>query len=147
MARFPTIVGCMLVSTAAVFALAPPAQANGTTKRASVGPAGVGGDSASQRPAISADGRFVAFDSSATNLVAGDTNSASDVFLHDSKTGTTRRVSVATDGSQGNANSSFSTPAAVSAQGRVVAFSSDATNLVPNDGNLRSDVFVRVRAP
>ncbi len=120
---------------------------SGTTKRVSLSTTGRQGDGASNSPTFSPGGRFIAFVSRATNLVAGDTNSASDVFLHDSKTGTTRRVSVATDGSQGDANSSFSTPAAVSAQGRVVAFSSDATNLVPHDGNLRSDVFVRVRAP
>lgn len=120
---------------------------SGTTKRVSRSSTGRQADGASNSPTFSSDGRFIAFVSRATNLVAGDTNSVSDVFLHDNKTGTTRRVSVGTDGSRGDANSSFSTPAAVSAQGRVVAFSSDATNLVPHDGNLRSDVFVRVRAP
>ena len=95
-------------------------------------------------PAISADGRFVAFDSEATNLVPGDTNDASDVFVRDRQTGTTRRVSVSSGGAQGN-GASFDP--AISADGRFVAFNSDATNLVPGDTNGAADVFVRTLAP
>ena len=74
----------------------------GTTRRVSVGSGGVQGNGLSFGPAISADGRFVAFESDATNLVPGDTNDASDIFVRDRQTGTTRRVSVSSGGAQGN---------------------------------------------
>src|SRR5439155_1571627 len=86
------------------------------------------------------DGRFVAFDSTATNLVSGDTNAASDVFLRDVAAGQTTRMSVSTSGVQGNGASS--TPA-ISANGLFVAFQSSATNLVGGDTNGVADVFVR----
>src|SRR5439155_969179 len=92
----------------------------------------------------SADGRFVAFQSDATNLVAGDTNGATDVFVHDRQTGATERVSVASGGgTQGNRNSGgfFAFPA-LSAAGRLVAFHSTATNLVAGDANRAYDIFV-----
>jgi Tol biopolymer transport system component len=95
------------------------------------------GDSA--RPALSANGRFVAFDSRSV-LVPGDTNQVLDVYLRDRKKGTTKRVSVAANGAQGDA-SSFS--AAISANGRLVAFVSDATNLVPGKNNGQRDVYVK----
>src|SRR5207249_6721018 len=98
-------------------------------------------------PALSADGRFVAFGSDATNLVAGDTNGTTDVFVHDRQTGTTERVSVASGGgTQGNGKSGgfFAFPA-LSADGRFVAFQSDATNLVAGDTNGATDVFVHDR--
>src|SRR5256886_6497271 len=98
-------------------------------------------------PAPTADGRFVAFHSAATILVAGDTNGATDVFVHDRQTGTTERVSVASGGgTQGNGNSGgfFSFPA-LSADGRLVAFQSAATNLVAGDTNGTTDVFVHDR--
>jgi Tol biopolymer transport system component len=90
-------------------------------------------------PSISSDGRYVAFESSAPNLVPGDTNGYSDVFVHDRQTGQITRVSVASDGTQGNGASS---PSSISADGRYVAFASDASNLVPNDTNGAVDVFV-----
>src|SRR5207249_383144 len=93
-------------------------------------------------PALSADGRFVAFQSDATNLVAGDTNGATDVFVHDRQTGTTERVSVASGGSQGNG---FSAGPVLSADGRFVAFHDTATNLVAGDTNGATDVFVHDR--
>jgi Tol biopolymer transport system component len=93
-------------------------------------------------PAISADGRFVAFRSSATNLVPGDTNDMGDVFLHDRATGETTRVSVASDATQGDSGSG--TPA-ISADGRFVAFHSSAATLVSDDTNLGLDVFVHDR--
>src|SRR5262249_4431681 len=110
---------------------------------ASVSSAGVEADDASQFPTLSKDGRLVAFDSSASNLVAGDTNNATDVFVRDRKAQTTTRVSVATDGSQTGAATSAS--ASISASGRIVSFSSDATNLAAGDVNGKRDVFVRDR--
>jgi Tol biopolymer transport system component len=94
--------------------------------------------------AITADGRCVAFASNATNLVAGDTNHTEDVFLHDFNTGTTERVSVANDGSEANG---LSDNAAISDDGRFVAFRSVASNLVstPHTGPGAGDVFLRDR--
>jgi len=96
--------------------------------------------------ALSADGRQVAFASNASNLVADDTNSKTDVFVRDLRAGKTARVSVASDGSQGNDRSGgpFS-GLALSADGRRVAFGSDASNLVAGDRNFTSDVFVHDR--
>src|SRR5205809_5350390 len=114
----------------------------GMTERVSVASGGTQANNASSYPVLSADGRFVAFDSAATDLVAGDTNGASDVFVHDRQTGTTERVSVASGGAQGNGNSggSFAVPAP-SAAGRFVAFQSAATNLVAGDTNGTTDLF------
>lgn len=81
--------------------------------------------------AISADGRFVAFVSHASNLVLNDTNGFSDTFVHDRLTGTTQRVSVANDGTQTNAETAEQT--AISADGRYVLFQGGGTNLVPGD--------------
>ncbi len=89
--------------------------------------------------AMSSDGRYVAFSSYASNLVAGDTNFASDVFVHDRVTGQTTRVSVDSAGNQANG---FSNGAAISSDGRFVAFYSDATNLVPGDTGGHNDAFV-----
>src|SRR5437016_5587381 len=119
-----------------------------TTERVSVTSGGTEGNGASLGSALSADGRFVAFDSAATDLVAGDTNGVSDVFVHDRQTGTTERVSVASDGTQGNGKSgllSFAFPPALSGDGRFVAFVSFATNLVAGDTNGATDVFVHDR--
>jgi hypothetical protein len=91
---------------------------------------------------LSSNGRFVAFGSFATNLVADDTNGFIDVFVHDRDTGTTERVSIATAGTQAN-DESYSP--AISSAGRFVAFSSDATNLVINDTNNKTDIFVHDR--
>jgi Tol biopolymer transport system component len=81
---------------------------------------------------VSADGRFVAFASDATNLVSGDTNGKRDIFLFNRTTGGNRRVSASTSGSQAN-GSSFSP--AISSDGQIVAFESLATNLVSGDTN------------
>jgi Tol biopolymer transport system component len=93
---------------------------------------------------MSSDGRFVVFTSRATDLVAEDTNANFDVYLRDTRTGTTRLVSVATGGgatpAAGNADS---TDPSVSDDGRFVAFTSAANNLVAGDNNNRTDVFVR----
>jgi Tol biopolymer transport system component len=108
----------------------------------SVGPAGQQANSGSEAPAISAHGRFVAFDSFASNLVAGDTNGTGDVFVWDRVAQLTRRVSVGPGGQQANSLSYF---AAISAHGRFVAFDSFASNLVAGDTNHTYDVFVRDR--
>ncbi len=90
-------------------------------------------------PAISADGRWVAFASRASNLVAGDTNAHDDVFVHDLESGTTERVSVGWNGSQSNHDSE---DPVTSADGRFVAFVSRASNLAQGDTNGVRDVFV-----
>lgn len=114
----------------------------GATTRISVSSAGLQGDLPSYKPKISDDGRFVSFNSIASNLVAGDTNGTSDSFVHDRQTGTTTRVSVDSAGVQGNRNS---LETAISGDGRFVAFNSEATNLVTGDTNAQFDVFVHDR--
>ncbi|HVM12600.1 MAG TPA: hypothetical protein VM638_09040 [Actinomycetota bacterium] len=111
----------------------------GRTERVSVPSDGGQADFVSFRPSISADGVRVAFQSSASNLVPGDTNGWGDIFVRDRKMNTTRRVSVSSDGSQANRTS---TAPAISADGRYVAFISGATNLVPGDTSTAEDVFV-----
>jgi Tol biopolymer transport system component len=99
------------------------------------------------QPAISADGRHVAFASFSDDLVAGDTNGVGDVFVHDLETGTTSRVSISSTGAEGNGYSGNQSlrDIAISADGRFVAFSSSASNLVPRDSNGLPDVFVHDR--
>ncbi|MCU1588808.1 MAG: domain protein beta Propeller [Frankiales bacterium] len=92
-------------------------------------------------PDISGDGRFVAYYSAATDLVPQDTNRADDVFVYDRVTRQTRRVSVASDGSQASPSGS-SHAVSISRDGRFVSFTSSAVNLVSNDTNAASDVFV-----
>ena len=99
-------------------------------------------DGASFTPAISADGRYVAFASAASTLVAGDSNGTEDVFVSDRLTRSTERVSVSSAGEQGNGDS-FGP--AISADGRYVAFTSAASNLTPGDTNGELDIFVRDR--
>jgi Tol biopolymer transport system component len=113
-----------------------------TTERVSVGPDGSEAIGDSHQPALSADGRFVAFYSNASNLVPGDTNLRTDIFVRDRQSGATERVSLGFDGAQ--ANSSSYGPA-LSADGRVVAFRSEASNLVAGDINDYHDLFVRDR--
>ncbi len=109
----------------------------------SVGRGGVQGNDFSQGGvSISADGRFVAFDSAATNLAPGDTNEHADVFIRDRRAGTTIRVSHGPRGALGN-RESFSPD--ISADGRVVAFTSAASNLVRGDTNGVFDIFVHAR--
>src|SRR5882672_2313784 len=110
-----------------------------STTRASVDSSGVEGNYSSDSPSISADGRFVAFSSIATNLVPGDTSYFADVFLRDRVAGTTERISVGAGG--GEANAASETPR-ISADGRFVAFASDASNLVSGDTNANTDIFV-----
>ncbi|MBI4728412.1 MAG: PD40 domain-containing protein [Acidobacteria bacterium] len=112
----------------------------GTTVLVSSATSGGGANGNSFAPAISPDGRFVAYHSDATNLVAGDTNTASDAFVRDLTQGTTTRVSVSASGEQANGPSQYPS---VSAGGSVIAFESQATNLVAGDMNNAFDVFAR----
>jgi WD40 repeat protein len=114
----------------------------GITERVSIDSTGQPGNGSSVLPAISADGRFVAFWSSANNLVTGDTNEADDIFVHDRRTGVTERISVDSAGQQGNGASMFP---AISGKGRFVSFMSSASNLVGDDTNGQYDVFVHDR--
>jgi Tol biopolymer transport system component len=114
--------------------------AGGTTRRVSVGKGGWQANGSSRMPAISGDGRYVAFVSDATDLVPGDTNDQADVFVRDLRYGITNRISVASTGAQAN-GSSFDV--AISADGRYLAYDSAASNLVPGDTNSNTDVFVR----
>lgn len=116
---------------------------NGTTVLVSRGTGGVGGNGASTSPSVSADGRFVAFTSTSSDLVANDTNARSDVFVRDLVLGTTVRASVASGGLQSNDDSPA--PPTLSADGRWVAFASLASNLVAFDTNGTWDVFVHDR--
>jgi Tol biopolymer transport system component len=122
----------------------------GLTTRVSVSSAGAEANAAGlarsfrgsmfmSRPFLSANGRYAAFTSRAANLVADDTNGKSDVFVHDLWTGRTIRVSLTASGSEANGDSFVS---GISADGRVVAFTSLADDLVPGDTNGRRDVFV-----
>jgi Tol biopolymer transport system component len=113
------------------------------TARVSVASDGTQGNSGSGYPSISADGRYVAFSSSASNLVSGDTNGCGDTFVHDRQSSQTTRVSVDSNGTQGNGSPDYAP--SISADGRFVAFSSYAKNLVSGDTNFYLDVFVRDR--
>jgi Tol biopolymer transport system component len=115
----------------------------GETTRVSVASDGTQGRSHSFKPSISGDGRYVAFYSRATNLVGGDTNGVEDIFVHDRVTGETTRVSVASDGTEGDSYSHHRP--SISEDGRYVAFESSASNLVTDDSNGQRDVFVHDR--
>jgi TolB protein len=115
----------------------------GSTERISRGLEGAPPDGPSDTPALSADGRFVAFASEADNLVPGDGNGARDIFLHDRRTGHTERVSVGPEGSEGDSPSDLPS---VSEDGLRIAFVSAASNLVPGDADGRPQVFLRDRA-
>jgi Tol biopolymer transport system component len=114
----------------------------GTTSLVSKSSAGVEGNGASSSPSLSSDGRYVAFESSATNLVSGDTNVVDDIFVRDRTAGTITRVSRSTAGVQGNGASSRPS---LSSDGRYVVFRSAATNLVSGDTNGKDDIFMRDR--
>jgi Tol biopolymer transport system component len=116
--------------------------ATGVTTRVSLASDGTQANGRALRPALSPDGRFVVFASQASNLVSFDDNGTCDVFVRDRFARTTKRVSTAPfrrepDGS--------SRAPRISVGGLVIAFSSDASNLVPDDTNGERDVFVRER--
>lgn len=114
----------------------------GVTERISVSSNGEQANGASNALSISAEGRFVAFSSSSTNLVSGDTNGAQDIFVRDRQAGTTERVSISSAGAQANNASDFPS---LSADGRFVAFVSGSSTLVTGDTNGQQDIFVRDR--
>lgn len=93
----------------------------------------------SYEPSISADGRYIAFTSYANNLVLNDNNGFCDIFIRDNHLNTTKRISISNTGEEGNGNSF---EPSISSNGRYVAFTSYATNLVPDDNNGFSDVFI-----
>lgn len=134
--------GLFAIVTIAAASIAAPAFAVPNTVRLSVSSNGTQADGPSTFPAVSEDGRYVAFDSSATNLIGLDTNGASDVFVRDRKTGKTRRVSVRSNGLQGNGASQIPD---ISSSGRFVTFLSGASNLVAGDSNGTLDIFVHDR--
>ncbi len=112
----------------------------GVAELCSVSSLGLQTDNVSAWPCLSADGSVVAFESWASTLVPGDTNGASDIFVRDRLKGTTVRASVSSTGAQADQDSN---DASISDDGRFVAFTSRATNLVPNDTNGTYDIFVR----
>lgn len=114
----------------------------GTVTRVSVNSAGEQADAPAFHPALSADGRFVAFHSNASNLISADTNGRVDVFVHDRDTGETTRVSITSTGEQ--ADLGASTPA-ISADGRYVAFESPSSNLDSTSPGFAQRILVRDR--
>jgi Tol biopolymer transport system component len=112
---------------------------SGPVRLVSVGFGGGEPDADSTQPAVSANGRYVAFTSAADDLVAADSNASSDIFVADLLTGTITRTSVTSRGTQANGPSYNPS---ISADGHLVSFTSDATNLVSGDQNHTSDVFV-----
>ena len=120
---------------------------NGTTFLVSLTSDGSQANGDSFTPSTSSDGRYVTFTSLADNLVEGDTNDDRDVFVRDLQTGTTERISVSTEGVQGNSASGGlgAGPGRISGDGRYVVFGSFADSLAPDDTNLRDDVFLRDR--
>jgi Tol biopolymer transport system component len=117
----------------------PATASPGQTERVSVDSAGNEANSQSLSTSMSADGRYVAFSSSASNLVPEDTlDSGPNIFVHDRHTGETRQVNVASDGTQGSGgitNIACLIHTAISGDGRYVGFNSYATNLAPDDTN------------
>lgn len=134
-----TATALAVIATLLVSGAEPADATPGRTELVSVSETGVAGDDGSLAPAVSADGRYVAFASEATDLVPGDTNDSLDIFVRDLATGTTERVSVASDGSEAN-DGSYSPD--ISGDGRYVVFWSAATNL---DATGERGVYVRDR--
>jgi Tol biopolymer transport system component len=137
--------GALLIVAVLMLAMAPDAVgAAGITERVSVTSdefEATGGDSLDA--AVSRDGRFIAFTSYATNLAGMDGNARVDIFVRDRVTGTTERVNLSSDEAEATGGDSFHP--SLSGDGRFVAFNSYAANLVPMDGNLAADIFVRDR--
>lgn len=137
--------GRAVLTAAFLVVVAPAAFASERTERVSVGLGGQQGDGQSRNPSISAQGRYVAFDSRAVNLVPGATNASGDVILHDRRTGTLTLVSVGRDGQEADGDSY---EPLISRGGRFVAFISNARNLVPgvevpDGGSIPVQVYLR----
>ena len=121
---------------------------SGKTKLVSANSSGGQGNGWSSYPSISGKGRYVAFISSATNLVTGDTNGKVDVFVHDRQTDKTERVSVNSNGGEANSDCGDLNSwrcVSISDDGRFIVFESKASNLVSGDTNNREDVFLHDR--
>jgi outer membrane biosynthesis protein TonB len=131
--------GLTAILASSVFFVQPTLATPPVTERVSVDSAGNEGDLVSQTPSISGDGQLIVFASEATNLVENDLNDAQDIFLHDWLTGATTRISVSATGQESNGDSAWP---AISADSNVIAFSSNASNLVEGDSNQVEDVFV-----
>jgi hypothetical protein len=114
----------------------------GATERVTVGIGGAEARWDSQRPSLSSDGRYVAYESFSGNLVTVDTNGTVDAFVYDRLTGTTQRVSVTSSGRQASHSGIRTVAPMIAANGRHVAFTSEATTLVPGDNNTYRDTFV-----
>jgi Tol biopolymer transport system component len=136
------VVACVLLGALPPVARAAVGGGRGGPSLISLALDGGEADGASFTPSISADGRYVAFASAASTLVAGDTNGMEDVFVYDRVARTTERVSVSWLGAEGNG---ASYGPAISADGRSIAFTSAASNLTPGEGNEEIDIFVRDR--
>lgn len=115
------------------------------TRMVSVASDGTQGDDWSRRPCFSRSGRYIAFSSHASTLVPNDRNGSRDVFVHDMRTGKTTLESVSETGEQGNGSSKASGSICMSDDGRMLAFLSDASNLVPDDTNGITEVLLRDR--
>ncbi|MFG0247925.1 MAG: SdrD B-like domain-containing protein, partial [Phycisphaeraceae bacterium JB051] len=116
-----------------------PGSSSTLTQRVSLSETGDQVNGSSTQVDMSADGRYVVFTSFSSKLVDGDTNSTSDVFLVDTVTDSIQRISVSSDGQQGNA---YSNSASISDDGRYVVYRSAASNLVDDDTNGYVDIFV-----
>jgi Tol biopolymer transport system component len=127
----------------AVVTLALAATGCSWTVRASVSGSGAQGNGGGIDPLLSGDGRYVVFQSNASNLVPGDANDLPDIFVRDNETGAVEMVSVASDGTQTNGNSFNPT---IDEAGRYVVFHSLASNLVPGDANGVGDLFIHDRS-
>ena len=154
--RLPGHRGCLLVARALVLAFVSAAVATRggaqqltpvEVELISVSIVGTSGNASSSGVAANFEGNVVAFYSNATDLVRGDTNQVRDVFLRDRVHAMTERISLNSMGEQGNrASHATGFPPAIDADGQIAAFYSEATNLVPDDTNDQSDVFVRLRS-
>jgi Tol biopolymer transport system component len=127
-----------IAAVALLVPIAASAQFRGTAVLADVSAAGVQGDASSSQPSVSADGRYVAFSSEATNLVPLDTNGNEDVFVYDTRTGDIERVSVTWQGQEARDDSDAPS---ISANGRYVAFRSRAWNMYPGGANLGQPIW------
>ena len=115
-----------------------------TTERFNVSSAGEEANENSSRASVSADGRYIAFASDARNLAPADNNGVEDVFVRDTQTGTTIRITINADGEEADDRS---TRPSISGDGRFIAFYSDATNLIDNDSEDIRDIYVYDRDP
>lgn len=111
----------------------------GVTEKINVSSTGEEANADSSGPSITAEGRYVSFTSHADNLISGDTNQQSDIFVRDRVSGTTKRISVSSTGEEANYMSEGSF---ISPDGNLVAFASSASNLVVGDNNGYYDIFI-----